>query len=334
MSSASSALNYANTESEFERILNESLNNCVIPKQDISNILLTKSVYLYVATLLKPIITSQVSTYPNIKSKCISCHTECANVLNICKCGLENLCYTCMLTKYMPVLTDNIKANKEQAIQNSIGQTNIFEKKYMLSLLQNTVFCNYCKVTGCFHDAVNNLRTAEHNNKHSPNQQQQNTLLHETDFLHMETKTLIDIFPNMDILSFIKYTNKDIITNYGFELEYDINTYILSFKLNNEFIASIVKQMEEPYQRQMITTGTIQCNVRLITSVIFNAIYYKCIEFGVKNNIIEKKLLFNWNKFCQKMNKLLALYGYNCEGRMTYYISVVLLNEIKYITVI
>lgn len=333
MSIASSALNYANTDAEFERILNESLNNCVIPKQDISNILLTKSVYLYVSNLLKPIITSQVSIYPNIKSKCISCHTECANVLNICKCGLENLCYTCMLTKYMPVLTDNIKANKEQAIQNNIEQTNIFEKKYMLTLLQNTVFCNYCKVNGLFHDAVNNLRTAEHNNKHSPNQPHQFTLLYETDFLHMETKTLIDIFPNMDILSFIKYTNKDIITNYGFELEYNSNTYILLFKLNNEFIASIIRQMA-PHQRQMIATGTIQCNVRLIAPVIFNAIYYKCIEFGVKNNIIEQKLLFNWNKFCQKMNKLLAIYSHNCEGQMTYYISVVLLNEIKGIAII
>lgn len=329
MSIASSALNYANTEAEFERILNESINNCVIPKQDINDILLTKSVYLYVANLLKPIIAQHLSSYPNIKSKCISCFMESSHVLNVCKCGLENICYTCMLAKYIPQITDNIKANKAKAVHNTADQCNVFDKKYMLTLLQNTVFCNYCKVTGCFHDTLNDLQIKEYNNNHYLNQRQH--LLHETDFLHIETKTLIDIFPNMDMSSFIKHMNTETITNYGFELEYDGNTHILSFKLNSEFIASIIRQMS-PHHK--INVAIIQCNAKLITPAIFNAIYYKCIDFGVKNNVFNQRLLFNWNKYCQKMNKLLAEYGHNCDSQMNYYISVVLLNEIKAITVI
>lgn len=333
MSIASSALNYANTEAEFERILNESLNNCVIPKQDISDILLTKSVYLYVANLLKPIIAHQASGNPGVKSKCISCYTESSHVLNICKCGLENLCYTCILAKYIPKLTDNIKSNKALAVQNITDQANVFEKKYMLSLLQNTIFCNYCKVTGFFHDAVNNLQTVEHNKNNNQylNQRKQSNFLHETDFLHMETKTLIDIFPNMDLASFINHTNKETITNYGVELEYDGNTHILSFKLNTEFIESIIRQMAP---KRMGNIATIQCNVKLITPAIFNAIYYKCIDFSIKNKVLDQKLLFSWNKYCQKMNKLLTEYGHNGDAQMNYYISVVLLNEIKGIPVI
>lgn len=333
MSFVNSPLNYANTEDELERILNESLNNCVILKQDINDILLTKSVYLYVANLLKPIITSQAIEYPDIKSKCISCYTESANVLNICKCGLENLCYTCILAKYMPILTDNIKANKAKAVQTTTSHTNIFDKQYMLTLLQNTVFCNYCKVTGRFHNTLNNMQATEpiqNNNHNHHSNQQKHLLLHETDFLHLETKTLIDIFPNMDMSSFIKHTNTETITNYGFELEFNTSGSF-SFKLNGEFIESIIRKMTQQHKR-MIITATIQCNAKLITPSIFNAIYYKCIDFGIKNNVLDQRLLFNWNKFCQKMNKLLAEYGH--DSQMNYYISVVLLNEIKGISVI
>lgn len=314
--------NYANTDAEFERILTASLNECIVPRQDISDILLTKSVYLYVSNLLKTAIIHQSVLSNGIMSKCISCYTESANVFNICKCGLEHMCYSCMLTKYVSILTSSIKANKYAAITN-----NTFNKKFMINLLQNTVCCKYCKVTGFFQETLNILNHDRFSKSSS------NHMLHETDFLNNETKTMIDIFPNMGMTSFIQQKNMEALTNYGFELEYNHVAQNILFKINAKLIEHIIGLQQRQYQKGInsnaINIDTIKCNVILITPAIFNAIYYKCIEFGVKNNIIDQRLLFSWNKYCQKMNKLLAEYNKNCDTQINYYIAVVLLSEIK-----
>jgi hypothetical protein len=335
---------YANTDAEFERILTASLNDCVVLKQDITNILLTKSVCLYVSNLLKTTIIHQSEISNGVTSKCISCYTESSNVFNICKCGLENLCYSCMLAKYVSILTASIKTSKSDAITN-----NTFNKNYMISLLQNTVCCKYCNVAGFFHKTVSILNHDQFRNPSS------NHMLHETDFLNNETKTMIDIFPNMctaesqllvhsrssvgvydkstprDMTSFIQQKNMEALTNYGFELEYDHNAQSVKFKLNPELIKMINSQSS--HLNTHAKTDTVLCNVILVTPAIFNAIYYKCIAFGLKNKVIDKTLLFNWNKYCQKMNKLLGKYNQNCNSQMNYYVSVVLINEIKGIVI-
>lgn len=311
---------YANTDAEFERILTASLNDCVVLKQDITNILLTKSVYLYVSNLLKTTIIHQSVISNGVTSKCISCYTESPNVFNICKCGLENLCYSCMLAKYVSILTASIKTSKSDAITN-----NTFNKNYMISLLQNTVCCKYCNVAGFFHKTVSILNHDQFRNPSSIH------MLHETDFLNNETKTMIDIFPNMCMTSFIQQKNMEALTNYGFELEYDHNAQSVKFKLNSELIKMI--NCQSRHLNTHAKTDTVLCNVILITPAIFNAIYYKCIAFGLKNKVIDKTLLFNWNKYCQKMNKLLGEYNQNCNSQMNYYVSVVLINEIKGIVI-
>jgi hypothetical protein len=311
--------NYANTDAEFERILTASLNDCVVPKQDITDILLTKSVYLYVSNLLKATIIHQKAISNGLTSKCISCYSESSNVFNICKCGLEHMCYSCMLSKYVSILTDKVNANKKNAITN-----NTFNKHYMINLLQNTIFCKYCNVTGFFHNTLNILERDQFSKS-------SHGMLHETDFLNNETKTMIDIFPNMCMTSFIQQKNIEALTNYGFELEYDHNAQSVTFKLNSELIKMINSQSR--HLNIYAKTDTVLCNIILITPAIFNAIYYKCIEFGLKNKIIDRTLLFNWNKYCQKMNKLLGEYNKNCNGQMNYYVSVVLLNEIKGIVI-
>lgn len=318
--------NYANTDAEFERILTESLNDCIVLRQDITDILLTKSVCLYVSNLLKTIIIHQPAISNGVVSKCISCYTESANVFNVCKCGLENICYSCMLTKYVSILTSSIKAYKDAAITN-----NTFNKKFIITLLQNTVCCKYCNVSGFFHKTLDIL----YNEKNS--MLSSNHILHETDFLNNETKTIIDIFPNMGMTNFIQQKNMEALTNYGFELEYNHAMQNIVFKINAKLIEHIVdlqqRQCQKGINNPAINIDTIKCNAILITPAIFNAIYYKCIEFGVKNNIIDQRLLFSWNKYCQKMNKLLDEYNKNCDAQINYYIAVVLLNEIKNIII-
>jgi hypothetical protein len=308
---------YANTDAEFERILTASLNDCVIPKQDINHILLTKSVYLYLSNLLKKIIIQQSIITNGMAYKCISCYTESHNVYNICKCGLENLCYSCMLTKYVPVLTDKVKENKDTAITN-----NIFNKNWMVTLLQNTVFCKYCNVTGCMHNALNIL------NNDNPIGSENTHIIHETDFLNMESKTMVDIFPNMNMSGFIQQKNMDALTNYGFELEHNHDTQTIIFKLNSELLNMITDTSR--HLNIHTNTDSVRCDTNIITPAIFNVIYYKCVDFGLKNKVIDKTLIFNWNKFCQKMNKLLNLYSNNnANCQINYYMSVVLINEIK-----
>lgn len=353
--------NYANTDAEFERILTASLNECIIPNQDITDILLIKSVYLYVSNLLKSIIINQVKLSNGLTSKCISCYVESANVFNICKCGLENLCYSCILTKYVSVLTDKVKLNKESAAPH-----NKFDKTFIINLLQNTVFCKYCNIPGCFHNSLNILQAADMVKLNNA----ANIPIYETDFLNMESKTMIDIFPNMysnhsgttkqqkaDMSSmsmFIRKKNMDALANYGFELKYNHDTQTIIFGLNSEVIKLATAQPPTPIH---INTDTIQCNVKLITHAVFNAIYYKCIEFGLENKrkkiIPDKLLLFHWNKYCQTINKLLNLYNITSNSKqlspfkgeckfdvdetlssnnqMNYYISVVLLNEITHL---
>lgn len=315
--------NYANTDAEFERILTASLNDCIVARQDIADILLTKSVYLYLSNLLKTAIIHQSVISNGIMSKCISCYTESANVFNICKCGLEHMCYSCMLTKYVPILTSSIKECKSTTIIN-----NIFNKKNIIELLQNIICCKYCNVTGFFHKTLVVLNN-EISNLSSKN------MLYETDFLNNETKTIIDIFPNMDITSFIQQKNMDAFTNYGFELEYNHITQTVQFSINTKLIQYIVslQQQQQCINTNSINVDTIKCNAVLISPAIFNAIYYKCINFGIKNNIIDQRLLFSWNKYCQKMNKLLEEYNKNCVSQINYYISVVLLNEINSIVI-
>ncbi len=80
-------------------------------------------------------------------------------------------------------------------------------------------------------------------------------------------------------------------------------------------------------------TDSVRCDIKIITPAILNTIYYKCVDFGLKSKVIDKTLLFNWNKYCQKMNKLLGEYNKNCNGQLNYYISVVLLNEINNIVI-
>ena len=219
---------YANTDAEFERILAASLNDCIVSRQDISDILLTKSVYLYVSNLLKMAIIHQSAISNCITSKCISCYTESQNVFNICKCGLEHMCYSCMLTKYVSILTNSIKADKSSAITN-----NTFNKKFMITLLENTVCCKYCNVPGFFHKTIPLLNYEQINksNKH---------MLCETDFLNNENKTMIDIFPNMSMTNFIQQKNMEAVTNYGFELEYNHDMQNILFKINAKLVEHIV----------------------------------------------------------------------------------------------
>jgi hypothetical protein len=311
---------YVNTDAEFDRILTASLNDCIIPKRDITDILLTKSVYLYLSNLLKKIIIYQSTITNGLASKCISCYTESPNVYNICKCGLENLCYSCMLTKYVPILTDKVKANKENAILH-----NKFNKKWMVSLLQNTVLCKYCNVTGCVHNSLSILNGDNLTDSSNMN------LIHETDFLNMESKTMVDIFPNMNMANFIQQKKMDALTNYGFELEYNHANKTIIFKLNSELIKMINEQAR--HLNIYANTDSVRCDIKIITPAILNTIYYKCVEFGLKNKAIDKTLLFKWNKYCQKMNKLLNLYSDNNDCQITYYISVVLINEIKGIVI-
>ena len=306
---------YANTDAEFERILTASLNDCVIPKQDINHILLTKSVYLYLSNLLKKIITHQSTVTNSLASKCISCYSESPNVYNVCKCGLENMCYSCMLTKYVPIITEQVKTNKENAITH-----NTFNKHWMVTLLQNTVLCKYCNVTGCMHNALNIL------NNDSPIGSEHKHIMHEIDFLNMESKTMVDIFPNMDMAGFIQQKNMDALTSYGFELEHSHVNQTIIFKLNPE----LIKMISSAARNLNIHTDCVRCDTNIITPAIFNAIYYKCVDFGLKNKVIDKTLIFNWNKFCQKLNKLLNLYSdNNTNCKINYYMSVVLINEIK-----
>jgi hypothetical protein len=152
--------------------------------------------------------------------------------------------------------------------------------------------------------------------------------IHDTDFLNMESKTLVDIFPNMNMTGFIQQKNIDALANYGFELEHNYDTQTIIFKLNPELLKMIIGT--SCHLNIHPNTDCVRCDIKIITPAIFNAIYYKCVDFGLKNKAIDKTLIFNWNKFCQKMNKLLNLYSdNNTNCQINYYMSVVLINEIK-----
>jgi hypothetical protein len=310
---------YENAEAEFERILAESLYDCILPKQDIKDILMTKSVQLYIENLLKRIVI-QVSAYDK-EIKCISCYTESNNVLNICKCGLENLCYSCFLIKYINCLTSAVKENKQTAIVN-----NIFCEKGMLEILRNTIKCKYCNTPGCFHIVLDNMNCRNM-------QQKTMHVLTETDFLPMKTKTLIDIFPISKMSAFVHKKKMESLAQYGFDLKYynkSNEEHIIEFNLNPELIETIVAELK--HIPSVLNIDSIKCDCKIITPAVFNAIYYKCIDFGLKNKDIKRDLLFRWNKHCQKLNGLLDTYAKNVDKTMNYYITTVLINEINTIS--
>lgn len=298
-----------NSDSELENILNISLNECITQKYETNDILLAKSLYLYMSDLFKQVIIYNI---PNKQvTKCIGCFSESGNVLNICKCGLENLCYTCLLIKYTPIIGSTINKNKINVVVD-----NKISKQYIIDILKTCVHCKYCNIPGNFLNVLNDpnmlldTMVAEH-------------FMCETEYLNLENKIMIDIFPNLKFSDFVKNMGTDpMFRNYGLTLDHGDNTII--FKLNDDSIVNILNGYN-PTQKNI---NCIKCDINICVSTIFNTIYYKCIEFILKYKT-NKNMIDKWNKYCDKLNKLLMIYNRDNITNMDYYTTVTLAYDIS-----
>jgi hypothetical protein len=204
--------------------------------------------------------------------KCQYCYVYTQYMIEVCKCCLENACYTCFIKRNMTTIINSV--NSLLIVNKRICEYKLLE--YLKSIIQ----CNICKDTGKFKSYINTYIETYDTciiNKYDK--------LHDINFYAIENTQL-----SSHILDLDKYIKKYKISignilEYGYFIEFEND--MLTIKLNVETVKQLLHNVKH---KSHITCDVIKVNVKYTTYFVLDVIYNKCIIYGTKRlkNIYSK----------------------------------------------
>lgn len=234
------------------------------------------SIKLALRNVIKKLISHDQK--PGIVSSCIFCLCDKATIINVCKCGLESVCYQCF-----------IKRNSEEILQHATPSiidkmTNRICEVKLLEIVM-VINCQVCGDISPLKSSIDKYILAYDTDKI-----ESCDILHDIDYYTLQNKQLFEHISNFDIhhdprhaLSSPEHIKLDIgFTEFGYALEIipDPDS-LLIIKLNTATQDLILRYVQHKGDLNF-TNGEIKIKIQKMQYFVLDAIYYKCVAFGLK----------------------------------------------------
>lgn len=291
--------------------------------------LFKSSVKLAMRNVVKKLIThEQKLQVTNGLQKCVYCLSDTSNIINVCVCGLENVCYTCFMKRNMDLVIQHTTQDLIDKHTNRICEHKLLD---LLKVINCQVCCDNCHLKA----SIDRYKL-----HYDETTIKKYDILHDINYYALENKQLFEHISNFDV--YIKlFKNPVGLTEFGYVLEISqAPDPVLTIKLNCASQETILSKI---HQKGRVSSSEIKMKIKNTHYFVLDAIYYKCVEYGMaylekikQADLDEAKVhsvfLVKWNRLCCSINRLIQYYMDN-SASSKYEICVVFLDILKTIPI-
>lgn len=290
--------------------------------------LFKSSVKLALRNVVKKLITHEMKPITAELQNCVYCLSDTSNIINVCVCGLENVCYTCFMKRNMDLVTQHANPSIINKHTNRICEHKLLE-------LVKVINCQVCGDNSHLKASIDKYKL-HYNAPIVKNYD----ILHDINYYALENKQIFEHISNFDV--YIKlFKNPAGLTEFGYVLEISQSpNAILTIKLNSATRENILSKI---HQKGQVSSSEIKLKIKHTHYFVLDAIYYKCVEYGLayleklkqpamNETTICSIFLVRWNRLCCSINGLIQYYMDNASCSK-YEICMVFLDILKSIPI-
>ena len=287
--------------------------------------LFESSVKLAVRNVVKKLVTHDQNPHAMELQKCVYCLSDTSNIIKVCVCGLENVCFTCFMKRNMDLVIQH--ASPDLIVNKRICEHRVLE-------LLKVITCQVCGDNSALLSSIQKYKL-----HYDETIIKKYDILHDINYYALENKQIFDHISNFDV--YIKlFKHPAGLTEFGYALEISqaLEGTILTIKLNSATLENILSKQ---LQKTNVACCAIKLNTKHTQYFVLDAIYYKCVEYSMAYLEMQKsveeqsaysRFLIKWNRLCCSINRLINVYMTNEECK-TYSFCKVLLDILKAIPV-
>ena len=291
--------------------------------------LFKSSVKLAMRNVVKKLITHErKKLITGELEKCIYCLSDTSNIINVCVCGLENVCYTCFMKRNMDLVIQHANPSLINEHTDRICEHKLLE-------LLKVINCQVCGDNSHLKASIDKYKL-----HYDEPIIKSYDILHDINYYALENKQLFEHISNFDV--YIKlFKNPVGLTEFGYVLEISQSPDpVLTIKLNSATCENILSKI---HKTGKVSCSDIKLQIKNTQYFVLDAIYYKCVEYGMaylekirQPDMDETKalsiFLVKWNRFCSSINRLIQYYMDNASC-CKYEICIVFLDILKTIQI-